>query len=135
MIVVLKVETIEVPGDIYEHGDFGEQKAYAYRPGDVPEERSYKREFIQGRLFVDEKGNRFTIGMTSEVRETLGVLFDVMESMGVAIERYRAERVGLISNINRYQAYISKLGRTGFWKRLKFLFTGITIEKNQGEVE
>ncbi len=67
--------------------------------------------------------------MTSEVRKTLGIPFDSIENMGAEIERYQAERVGFISDINRYQACISKLGWTGFWKRFKFLFTGITIEE------
>ena len=46
-----------------------------------------------------------------------------------AIEQYQAERMCFIPQINRYQSCISKLDRTGFWKRLKFLFTGITIEE------
>ena len=129
MIIITKIETIEIIGDTYEHGFYRKPGIVPYKPGDIPEEESsYKREFIQGKRFVDEKGNRFTIGMTSEVRETLGIPFDVMESMGTAIEQYQAERVRFISNINRYQSCISKLGRTGFWKRFKFLFTGIIID-------
>ena len=128
MIVITKIETIDVPGDECEYGFPRNPIMRSYRPGDVPAENSYKREFIQGKRFVDEKGNRFTIGMTSEVGETLGMLFDVMDGMRIAIEEYQAERTRFISNINRYRSCISKLGRTGFWRRLKFLFTGIIIE-------
>ena len=130
MKVIVGIKTIEVPGHEYEYSFNKRPGITPYKSGNVPiEDDSYRREFIQGRRFVDEKGNYFVIGMTSEVRETLGVLFDAIENMGATIERYRSERLHLISDINKYQACISKLGRTGFWKRLKFLFTGIIIEE------
>ena len=131
MKVIIGIETINVPGHGYEYGHgFRKPGIIPCRPGDRPiEEDSYKREFIQGRRFVDGKGNILVIGMTSEVRKTLGIPFDAIENMGAEIERYQAERVRFIAHINRYQTCISKLGRTGFLKRLKFLFTGITIEE------
>lgn len=130
MILITKIETIDVPGNEFQYG-------FNAKPGIIPcdtgytpvKESPYKREFIQGRRFVDERGNILVIGMTSEVQKTLGVPFDAVENMMASIERYRIEEVYLKSNINRYQSCISKLGRTGFWKRLKFLFTGIIIEE------
>lgn len=130
MKLIIGIETIEVPGHSYEYGDgfHNRPQIRPYRPEDKPiEEESYRREFIQGRRFVDERGNILVIGMTSKVRKTLGIPFDCIENMGAEIERYQAERVRFISDINRYQTCISKLGRTGFWRRLKFLFTGIII--------
>ena len=132
MKIITRIETIDVPGNECEYGFPKNPMMRSYGPGDVPAENSYKREFIHGRRFVDVRGNILVIGMTSEVQKTLGVPFDIMEGMGAEIERYRVERVHLISDINRYQFCISKLGRTGFWKRLKFLFTGIIIEEELG---
>lgn len=128
MIVVLKVETIEVPGDVYEYGDFGKPKIHAYRPGNVPEERSYKREFIQGRRFIDENGRELIMGMTKQAHSRLEVPFNVISNLQESLATHRQDKVIRDASINRYQSCISKLGRTGFWKRLKFLFTGIIIE-------
>lgn len=130
MILITKIETIDVPGNEFQYGFNARPGIILCDAGYAPAKESpYKREFIHGRRFVDVRGNILVIGMTSEVQKTLGVPFDIMEGMGAEIERYRVERVHLISNINRYQTCISKLGRTGFWKRLKFLFTGIIIEE------
>lgn len=133
MKIITEITTMDVLGDEYQYESRRKPKVMSFSPGDVmdmlAEDSTHEIEFIQGRRFVDERGNILVIGMTSEVQKTLGVPFDAIENMMASLERYRIEEVYLKSNINRYQSCISKLGRTGFWKRLKFLFTGIIIEE------
>ena len=124
MIVIKSIEVIEVPGDILDYYPQRQMVAAFDAKSCRPYEKMLKR--VEGRRFVNARGEEFCIGWAEEVEEAVGLPFEIFENMSKDLEEFRMESINQVGQINRYQKYISELGRAGFFKRLKNLFTGYT---------
>ncbi len=128
MILVKNIEVVEVERDPWELLSLTKpyQAVEVFNPGkNVPEfiDTNVFREMVQGQRFRRPDGKELIIGYSKQVEEAVGLPFEIFKNMQDDIDDYRVTMRRQTDSINRYQSYISELGRAGFWKRIKYVFT------------
>ena len=74
-------------------------------------------ELVKGRKFVNSRGQKVCIGMTSEVQQLVGLPFEAFDRMEKEVRELTLQR-------NRIYARLNRIEVLTFWRRLKFLFRG-----------
>lgn len=119
MRIITKVEVKECPdrnAQVVVH--FPDQKRiYSfdnyYSSSSPPVNFTFEKEVVTPRLFVNEEGERYLIGMTKEVQDQIGLPFEAFEN----IQKENKQLRDAIYDLS-------------FWQRLKFLFLGKKFFKN-----
>lgn len=136
MILVEDIKIREVPGNRTEifHYDDASEIAPLIADGQIPKDRqaSGHVESVYGQEFVDPHTNRrVMIGLPNKIGEALRLPLGAFSGMSSHICRLmrtesilRGQVSGLQDKLDQgYQEFEAFIGM-GFWKRLRFLFTG-----------
>lgn len=121
MIVIKNVEVIEVP----DH-DRAVIEYFTAQP--VNEGCSvalpFVKEMVQGRIYINAKGEEVCIGMARKVQDTIGLPFGALENLRRRCESLERQNKSLWDDLRDVRAKLLQYKSMGFWGRLKFLFTG-----------
>lgn len=134
MILVEDVKIREVPHDYCQVFHYDSPLDDMYRPGEGPKpcDPIGTVEMVRGQEFVDPRTKeRMTVGFTQKTREQLRLPLGAFDGMSEHITKLHQENNQLSrenvrlerrtrGSYRELEAFINM----GFWKRLRFLFTG-----------
>lgn len=89
------------------------------------EEARVIEELVQGRIFVNESGDRVCIGMTGEVQDVLGLPFGAYENMASTIDRLNKQIQDDDVRFEQLQTIFDSIQNSSVRARFVFLFKGI----------
>ena len=131
MIVITKIETIEVPLSYAEiRAMEWDDRAEAVGPyGSMTMDRNEITELVEGRRFVrPSDGLDVVIGMGADVQDLLGIQYEAWEAMERSLSYKRVLEVKLRRSeglVNAAEKILVGHATASFGQRLKWLFTGV----------
>jgi len=85
-------------------------------------------EMVRGRLFVRGDGTEITIGMTQDAQDVLGIQCEAWDNIQDAYNESQREYREAMRTASMFQLELEELSKTGFFGRLKMLFTGVIAQ-------
>lgn len=140
MIVVLSVEYVETNGFVMQKAVYPQTPVYNTDGPTESPSRWTDIEEIEGKEFVNAKGEHISLGMSKDVQNLIGLPFRVFHQQEEAIKQYRMMNENLKKTLHNeidslHQSNINlsmdndilrnKLNfyrNMSFWQRLRFLF-------------
>jgi hypothetical protein len=125
MLIVKNIEVLQVPNDKHKIFEaISSFKRGISSNGCLPPEQlvDIKEEMITGRIFVNNRGERFCIGVSEQVQEAIGLPFEAFENINRRIETDTLTISKLKTKNAVYQNQIDKYKNMNFWQKLKWLF-------------
>jgi len=128
MILIRDVDAMWVNGD---HAMVAGSLNKNYEKGDYLPSNIFTKEIVCGRKFVNSDGLEVVLGAANHVQELLGLPFAEIDRLNAKLNDATYELKVVSRNVemvNRHreqlQGALLKYYEAGFWKRLKYLFTG-----------
>lgn len=123
MIVVTKVDIVEVDEDPTTFYHYDPPKIQATTIGEYPEEVLVEQELIHGKRFVNRQKQKVVIGLSKQVQEALGIPLEVISILESRIEYIEKTNKILRNSIAEERKVTTHYVTMPFFQRLKFLFT------------
>ena len=115
MIIITKIETIEVDRDMYPMPRYDERPLIRYEDGYAEKvDAMYYMDLIKGKRFVKWPGGEYVVGWSKQVEELLGVPLELIDDLQKDYDNVRDQN-------DDYLARIRNFNNLGFWKRLWFI--------------
>jgi len=129
MILIRDVEFVHISGNRAEVvSAFNKSE---HEPGDLFPSYVFNHELVYGKKFVNSDGLEVVLGAANHVQELLGLPFAEIDRLNAKLNDATYELKVVSRNVemvNRHreqlQGALLKYYEAGFWKRLKYLFTG-----------
>lgn len=127
MIVITRADWIEAE-DYYIQG-------FTVRKYDMPPmavddlslpEASVTEEKVRGRAFIKPDGERIIIAATKEVQDIIGLQYEAWNEMESRSEELYRKAIGNSNLAKGFVGQLKTIETASFWRRLKWLFTGVT---------
>ncbi len=124
MRCVVEIKVIDVDYDMVRIAHHPQSDFAEIVDSNPPEYTKVKQEVIEGRRFVNIRGQEFCVGMSKQVQEAIGLPFEVYQTQREEIVQLRdslsiesSQQKTILKQLIAYQ-------RMSFWARVKFLFRG-----------
>jgi len=136
MIVVLSVEYVETNGFVMQKAVYPQTPVYNTDGPTESPSRWTDIEEIEGKEFVNEKGQRVMLGMSEDVQNLIGLPFRVFREQEKVIDSYREmnetfrkshdalhqSNINLSMDNDILRNKLNFYRNMSFWQRLRFLF-------------
>lgn len=108
---------------------------------DDPSGLHHTVEVVQAQVFINSRGEKVIVGLSKEVQLMLGLPMEAFQDMSKRISQLQYEVTKYqdkylkvarwygdkVCECNVADARIRDIKKANFWKRIKFLFTGVRI--------
>lgn len=127
MLLIRKVEYIDVPSDVYKIYDFFDDDdnipLYAGQKDLIHNIMDVEQEIVRGVRYFNDKGKEICIGIPKEIQGILGLPFSDFNRLENNLKVFRTENKKIRQELNSVTSELDEFKTMSFWKRLKFLFT------------
>ena len=122
MYLIKDIEIAITPDDV---ARVAKEPEIDLRKVDVMEPLVFSSEIVKGKGFVNNDGETIVLGATEKVQKILGLPFECFENMSRTIDNLKQECGFLQLRYRSTHIQLDNVMNAGFWRRLKWLFTGI----------
>lgn len=137
MILIKKIDTIEVPSDQYPIQSFDNFKELPYRRENdyLPQELKVTQEIVRGITYRTLDGREICIGMSKQAQDAIGLPYEALIEALDRADRLHSENISMSHSLKKRNTKILNLEKDlmefkktinslKFWDRFKFLIRG-----------